>query len=73
MSQREDDLPSSPETAAELRARAARYRALAKQYSGDVVDRVLGLAAELEERAAAMESVKPDGADQRLVGKPGTP
>ena len=61
-----DQIPTLPETAHELRARAARYRELAKQYYADqVVDRMLELAAELEERAAAIEkTVKPDGADQ---------
>jgi len=66
MPQNEGEMPEPPPSAAELRARAARYRELARQYyAADVVDRMLELAAELEERATAMENAaKSDGADQ---------
>jgi hypothetical protein len=58
-----DQVLPSPSTPAELRARAVRYRELAKQHTGDVVaDRLMEFAAELDERAAAMEKpAKPDG------------
>jgi len=55
MPQNKDGVSQQRPSAAELRARAARYREMAKQYSAEDVNRMLGLAAEMEETAAAME------------------
>jgi hypothetical protein len=58
-------LPNAPQTGADLRRRAARLRAIAREFPDDeIAGKLLALAAELDNRADAVERpIEPGVAD----------